>query len=155
MVCCASPSGQNQKWCRIVLKWTNLLLFAIYHIPAYIRRGLHMEVLKNMCRWTFDKAADTNTETEGLNRQPFSYWTRWPTDFPDTFLLFAGAWTHQFSPQDPSKQRYSCKTSSLRIKKNKKSADLLSHWTDPQSAQKLNEVFVSSSWNNIFIISQK
>lgn len=75
MVHCASPSGQNQRSCHMVLKRTNLLLFAIYHIPAIHQERLHEEVLKKKCGWTFDKAADTNTETEGLNQQPFSYWT--------------------------------------------------------------------------------
>lgn len=94
--------------------------------------------IKNMCGWTFDKAADRNTETEGLNQQPFSYWTRRPTDFPDTFLLFTGARTSVFTTRSIKTEVQLQNFKPTQKKKKKKSADLSSYWTDPQSAQKLN-----------------
>lgn len=118
MVYCASPSGQNQKSCHMVLKRTNLLLFAIYHIPAIHQERLHVEVLKTC-------AGGLSTKLLIQTQRP-RVWTSNPSVigqddlqiFP-TLFFSSQELEHQFSPQDPSKQRYSCKTSrNFKKKKN-------------------------------------
>lgn len=103
-----------------------------------------------MCRCTFDKAADTNTETEGLNHQPFSYWTRWPTDFPDTFLLFTGAWTSVFTTKSIKTE---VQLQNFKPTQKKKKKNLLTSWVIEQIPNRRR------SWTKgsvcILIISQK